>query len=130
MRISDWSSTCALPISRAKSVVHSGHGVVTKLDGLETPRSTGTWFHGQVLDSNERVPFGTFLTKSPIGAVFPCTSGRTRPRCTDLSTCGVDKGKTPGATVTCVRSEEHTSELQSLMRNSYAVFCLKKKKNT
>src|SRR3546814_8022470 len=28
------------------------------------------------------------------------------------------------------RSEEHTSELQSLMRNSYAVFCLKKKKKT
>src|SRR3546814_1900172 len=27
-----------------------------------------------------------------------------------------------------VRSEEHTSELQSLVRNSYAVFCLKKKK--
>src|SRR3546814_8585671 len=27
-----------------------------------------------------------------------------------------------------MRSEEHTSELQSLMRNSYAVFCLKKKK--
>src|SRR3546814_8215739 len=29
-----------------------------------------------------------------------------------------------------IRSEEHTSELQSLMRISYAVFCLKKKKNT
>src|SRR3546814_3053094 len=28
----------------------------------------------------------------------------------------------------CERSEEHTSELQSLMRISYAVFCLKKKK--
>src|SRR3546814_6218296 len=28
-----------------------------------------------------------------------------------------------------VRSEEHTSELQSLMRISYAVFCLKKKRN-
>src|SRR3546814_8619946 len=28
------------------------------------------------------------------------------------------------------RSEEHTSELQSLMRNSYAVFCLTKKKTT
>src|SRR3546814_4681613 len=28
-----------------------------------------------------------------------------------------------------IRSEEHTSELQSLMRISYAVFCLKKKKN-
>src|SRR3546814_1642122 len=30
----------------------------------------------------------------------------------------------------CKRSEEHTSELQSLMRISYAVFCLKKKKKT
>src|SRR3546814_1724968 len=30
----------------------------------------------------------------------------------------------------CVRSEEHTSELQSLMRISYAVFCLKKKTST
>src|SRR3546814_2028028 len=29
-----------------------------------------------------------------------------------------------------IRSEEHTSELQSLMRISYAVFCLKKKKET
>src|SRR3546814_4002323 len=32
--------------------------------------------------------------------------------------------------ITADRSEEHTSELQSLMRISYAVFCLKKKKNT
>src|SRR3546814_10561085 len=32
--------------------------------------------------------------------------------------------------VSRARSEEHTSELQSLMRISYAVFCLKKKKNT
>src|SRR3546814_4797951 len=30
----------------------------------------------------------------------------------------------------CARSEEHTSELQSLMRISYAVFCLKKKHKT
>src|SRR3546814_4475420 len=38
----------------------------------------------------------------------------------------------PRATIAPVdfRSEEHTSELQSLMRISYAVFCLKKKKNT
>src|SRR3546814_3771709 len=32
------------------------------------------------------------------------------------------------AIVLLIRSEEHTSEIQSLMRNSYAVFCLKKKK--
>src|SRR3546814_6716477 len=38
--------------------------------------------------------------------------------------------QSPGWT-TSLRSEEHTSELQSLMRISYAVFCLKKKtKNT
>src|SRR3546814_10279827 len=35
-----------------------------------------------------------------------------------------------GEDVVALRSEEHTSELQSLMRISYAVFCLKKKKNT
>src|SRR3546814_7355497 len=33
------------------------------------------------------------------------------------------------STTIAVRSEEHTSELQSLMRISYAVFCLQKKKN-
>src|SRR3546814_1059663 len=33
----------------------------------------------------------------------------------------------PGARHLILRSEEHTSELQSLMRNSYADFCLKKK---
>src|SRR3546814_9209972 len=31
--------------------------------------------------------------------------------------------------ISALRSEEHTSELQSLMRKSYAVFCLKKKNN-
>src|SRR3546814_6248468 len=39
-------------------------------------------------------------------------------------------GWTMPAGDTRVRSEEHTSELQSLMRISYAVFCLKKKKAT
>src|SRR3546814_6573434 len=35
----------------------------------------------------------------------------------------------PGGVVRPFRSEEHTSELQSLMRISYAVFCLKKKRH-
>src|SRR3546814_9269799 len=44
---------------------------------------------------------------------------------------GVDHGaQRMGGDVTGLRSEEHTSELQSLMRISYAVFCLKKKKTT
>src|SRR3546814_4214969 len=46
---------------------------------------------------------------------------------------GVDERELPGldddlAQGGWIRSEEHTSELQSLMRISYAVFCLKKKK--
>src|SRR3546814_9207015 len=48
-------------------------------------------------------------------------------------TCTADTTEVDGGTVAAgpdgvrVRSEEHTSELQSLMRISYAVFCLKKK---
>src|SRR3546814_1625299 len=38
-------------------------------------------------------------------------------------------GRAEPADLASIRSEEHTSELQSLMRISYAVFCLKKKKN-
>src|SRR3546814_2816398 len=45
-------------------------------------------------------------------------------------TTPIDQCKRPvdGLTLFYARSEEHTSELQSLMRISYAVFCLKKKK--
>src|SRR3546814_6187976 len=45
---------------------------------------------------------------------------------TDASVYG---GSGVGNSGSANRSEEHTSELQSLMRISYAVFCLKKKKN-
>src|SRR3546814_1372940 len=37
------------------------------------------------------------------------------------------RSRLAGRALSCGRSEEHTSELQSLMRISYAVFCLKKK---
>src|SRR3546814_1063139 len=40
-----------------------------------------------------------------------------------------ERGLIDVITAAFARSEEHTSELQSLMRISYAVFCLKKKKN-
>src|SRR3546814_10638065 len=43
---------------------------------------------------------------------------------------GLEHGRRPTFGQRMERSEEHTSELQSLMRNSYAVFCLKKKKKT
>src|SRR3546814_3196388 len=51
------------------------------------------------------------------------------PKCRSLRNIGEQDGckhdDDPGKN--CGRSEEHTSELQSLMRNSYAVLCLKKK---
>src|SRR3546814_3276119 len=48
-----------------------------------------------------------------------------------LAVCGVFVvGFSSIFTAINFRSEEHTSELQSLMRSSYAVFCLKKKKKT
>src|SRR3546814_8902212 len=64
------------------------------------------------------------------------SNNRTAPRRLFRSTqsnvssqCALPK-KSPLKSVASSRSEEHTSELQSLMRISYAVFCLKKKKNT
>src|SRR3546814_9704447 len=45
----------------------------------------------------------------------------------DLRRVGALHLKLPAASKNPFRSEEHTSELQSLMRISYAVFCLKKK---
>src|SRR3546814_1894859 len=63
--------------------------------------------------------------------VESCTSSTSTPLpdwsicCTVVSADSL--GGETSSTVTPGRSEEHTSELQSLMRRSYAVFCLKKK---
>src|SRR3546814_3955576 len=55
--------------------------------------------------------------------------GRTgrRAGCLDGRGSGCAEGRNRWFRRLPARSEEHTSELQSLMRNSYAVFCLKKK---
>src|SRR3546814_7543880 len=59
----------------------------------------------------------------------PCVS-RTFSCRTAVSGCGCTKraASSTKCPATIIRSEEHTSELQSLMRISYAVFCLKNKK--
>src|SRR3546814_3450129 len=51
------------------------------------------------------------------------------PRWEDLRVTLAELGRSAGDR-NVARSEEHTSELQSLMRISYAVFCLKQKKKT
>src|SRR3546814_9044492 len=60
--------------------------------------------------------------------VCPATS-RMRPRIDSMAFAWAESDSVT-ATAWPARSEEHTSELQSLMRISYAVFCLKKKKKT
>src|SRR3546814_2518063 len=61
-------------------------------------------------------------------------SPRYRPRSSRKPPAAVDRtvrdycARSSGSHASRRRSEEHTSELQSLMRISYAVFCLKKKK--
>src|SRR3546814_3757375 len=51
-----------------------------------------------------------------------------RSRLRRLQAAAGGQPRRPGRRTLLARSEEHTSELQSLMRISYAVFCLKKKK--
>src|SRR3546814_9993912 len=62
------------------------------------------------------------------GTLYPCVPGHEivgRVSAVGEHVSGFHVGDLVGVG----RSEEHTSELQSLMRISYAVFCLKKKKN-
>src|SRR3546814_2063289 len=71
-----------------------------------------------------------FLGTSPFAFGTP---GGDRPVILDMALSVVARGKirraaSKGEPIPIGRSEEHTSELQSLMRISYAVFCLKKKK--
>src|SRR3546814_4962391 len=67
-------------------------------------------------------------TLFPYTTLFRSSAGRLWSR---ARSCGRACRHLPRSSGSCgqsARSEEHTSELQSLMRISYAVFCLKKKK--
>src|SRR3546814_2149474 len=65
------------------------------------------------------------ITKSPGLALEPST----KPRPSTIFLASRSIATEPQIITRSSRSEEHTSELQSLMRISYAVFCLKKKTN-
>src|SRR3546814_6832468 len=73
--------------------------------------------------------FGVSLAFTPTLIGRSRISMRVRPEVSQLSNAvQVLAGGLTIPSLTTRRSEEHTSELQSLMRISYAVFCLKKKK--
>src|SRR3546814_9317162 len=129
MRISDWSSdVCSsdLPddVALACGAVRRGCGARARLRPFLCERG---WTHGTRKlcalrvgawpDPDARGLFGD------LGRLCHARTAACRERCgwsdPPARFSGADGS---------VRSEEHTSELQSLMRISYAVFCLKKKK--
>src|SRR3546814_6053147 len=65
----------------------------------------------------------------PLAALPPRARARGHPRSSEFCPRGWVVCRPAKGVIRCrgIRSEEHTSELQSLMRISYAVFCLKKK---
>src|SRR3546814_3968286 len=69
---------------------------------------------------------GNTYTAGIDGAVGPGPAGTKRRASETIGKA--EAGRIRPAAPRLTRSEEHTSELQSLMRISYAVFCLKKKK--
>src|SRR3546814_9728247 len=108
MRISDWSSdVCSSDLLAPDDDVHMGVAgvVVIDRDPIE--------FRAKVdFDPAHKVA-GVRRQVGQVSAVFRRD----------------DEPELVAIVLAAIRSEEHTSELQSLMRISYAVFCLKKKKN-
>src|SRR3546814_8838787 len=108
MRISDWSSECALPIWGAKipaSAIAEFHMTGFYHEFGLIPRTS---------DGQEEWRESLFVDSCNICG----------PTMVYLNHGILNLGRVMASDA---RSEEHTSELQSLMRISYAVFCLKKK---
>src|SRR3546814_3647118 len=110
MRISDWSSdVCSSDLQRADAgrqrALDHRHDVAVALQVVEM--AVG-------VDQRPRRDHQLGGSHGAIHQLLTSPSGLTR-------------GSRATARTPVPRSEEHTSELQSLMRSSYAVFCLKKK---
>src|SRR3546814_7583707 len=114
MRISDWSSDVCSSDLLARTTpglsIRNGWGDSAKISIRGIASSVGTATTGIYIDD-------TPIQVRSLGAADIVAN--VYPEVFDLERIEVLR-----------RSEEHTSELQSLMRISYAVFCLKKKKTT
>src|SRR3546814_8185240 len=88
-------------------------------------------YHGILPFLSRSGPQPIWLLPSPARVLLSCASlgpsPRARRRAASSSTSISPLTRAPRDSSISARSEEHTSELQSLMRISYAVFCLKKK---
>src|SRR3546814_5713446 len=125
VRISDWSSACALPIlvryraGRAGNARGRDRHRRALCDHPRRPvRSAPGRDAGDGRDQGRRASAGRQAANIRLD---PLNQRKRRPG----TIPSPPKGRPPERR----KSEEHTSELQSLMRISYAVFCLKKKTN-
>src|SRR3546814_1844030 len=119
MRISDWSSDvcssdlpCAAPAAATPAIrlaVETIPSLAPRIAARSQPTRWAAWVSWCMV---RRCP-------------FPILQLQSRPRPARLHQPSTARQGQIG--VAHVRSEEHTSELQSLMRISYAVFCLKNK---
>src|SRR3546814_5332962 len=118
MRISDWSAdVCSSDLHTFTDALTAmppslrfyagGDRSIRGYEWREVGPRIGDFSIGAKNVVTTSVEFERYFTQSWGGAVF------------------VDSGSAFNGTEADWRSEEHTSELQSLMRNSYAVFCLK-----
>src|SRR3546814_8980622 len=117
MRISDWSSdVCSSDLVVGDAgALHAARGPSTSLWLVPLPR----W--GRICGAGgggER-SIGKLDVRQPIGEL--------QRGLKTIGEAGLDAVAADEAVDHHLRSEEHTSELQSLMRTSYDVFCLKKK---
>src|SRR3546814_6035091 len=120
MRISDWSSdVCSSDLPRRRPRPGRAARRATSPRALSLrDRSFGGLLAARIL---HRAPY--LLGRRRHVDVADAERRQRVDYCVDHRRTGADGAGFAGA----LRSEEHTSELQSLMRISYAVFCLKKK---
>src|SRR3546814_4520635 len=123
MRISDWSSdVCSSDLSRHHWASADAFVVTPSRSERSGPDAAGGGAgaakSGPTAQADS-ISAETVVASRMRMALSPYSAG-----------CGAGSGDPPSRprSVAMRRSEEHTSELQSLMRNSYAVFCLKKHK--
>src|SRR3546814_1229845 len=111
MRISDWSSdVCSSDLRHLRQSHNRRHQLLSSPSGSS---------RGPILPRHRTLPErpGACLGRGLPGQAHCCPVKR-------WASMKFEAWTLLGC---CMRSEEHTSELQSLMRISYAVFCLKKK---
>src|SRR3546814_4866293 len=118
MRISDWSSDVC-----SSDLLHAPDITVEQI--VEAGRDAGQRIFesliGHARFAHDQIP-------AVIGPEAHDLGGRRTNAERTVITAIDDAGRDVQCALEFARSEEHTSELQSLMRISYAVFCLQKKK--